>query len=188
MSPLFDFEADTSGWQVPIHDATIRVADGPPVRGRMWLRTDGELDIRWSADAHVGLDPTTLTFARPGIGEVSIPAHVTNSSGRGFIVDAETPPRDDLALVIMHWFNLPAILPAEPLRTPTSIHAGRWSCVSKPWKLTLDQRLEHQDLVDSARETSRMVMTHVGRLERADGADFSSADALDALAAFHAAL
>jgi len=188
MSPLFDFDSTQPGGEIMIHEGDVRVGAGPTVTGRIWLRTHGELDVRWSADANIDLGTTTLTFTKPDIGGVTIPVETTSSSGRGYVPGAQSSECDDLAYVMMHWINLPAILPSEPLATTNGFYAGRWTCVAPPWMLTLDQRFEHPELVATARETGSLVMTHVGKLECADGRAFGSREAVQALSAFQAAL
>lgn len=184
--------------------------------GRVVVRVVDGLDLRWDFDGDVPWgEPVRLRFHREDGSRVDVPAAVTNSAGSGYIQYAEiratssTPTTDaldregssarpfadsiasgggpELAYVLTHWFNMPSVLPSSPLAVASKIFAGRWEFEAEGWRLTLDERPDHRDAMKRAKHTSRSTMTHVGKLERRDGA-FSVADAKNVVAALEAAV
>ncbi len=144
----------------------------------------------------------TLLLRRPG-GDRQVPAWV-----RGIDVDSSTGDlsgagwsngagfgRAEAALdrIITHWFNLPNWHGPIPL-ADTTADGSRWQwsgrrvIKSAGWKVTIDVRPDHARVWRDLHKAHTYVMTHVMELRRADGGDFTAAEAEPVLTALHLAI
>lgn len=143
----------------------------------------------WECDVDRSL-PTgksSLHFNHPVLGVVQARAFVTDSEGRGSVHEALLGDGSALSSVRMHWMDLPAILPAEPLTDGRSVWAGSWEAVGAGWRLRLDKRPDLAATTRASRDSPHAV-THVGSLTRTDGATFTGDEAVNALASWQLAL
>lgn len=161
----------------------------PPATAACGSASGDGPSVLWQValDSGVLLEDVGLRLTRAGLGAVELPAAVTNSGGSGYIAHAEIGEPAELSHVIIHWFNLPAILPCDPLATPGGAYGGRWVCEAAAWRLTLDQRHDHTAAVGEVRGAARAVFTHVGKLEKVDGSPFTSTEASEVLTGWQAA-
>lgn len=192
MQGVYPFVSDQPGGVVVVHTGPATVAfDGRSCEGdvRVWVNTADGLDVLWQIeiDSSLPLKEVDLSLTRAGHGEVEVRATVTHSAGSGHIAHAELGEATELSHVMVHWFNLPAILPSTALRVPGGAFAGRWVCEAANWRLTLDQRPDHAPAVAGVRGTARAVLTHIGKLEKSDGSSFNSSEAHRVLAGWQAA-
>jgi hypothetical protein len=141
----------------------------------------------------------TLLLRRPG-GDMEVPAWVRGidfdsqtealSSGgwsNGAVFGSEEAPLDR---IIAHWFNLPNWNGPIPLADTTADGtrrkwSGRWMIDSEGWKVTIDVRPDHGRVWRDLYKADTYVMTHVMELRRADGGEFTAAEAEPVLTALH---
>jgi hypothetical protein len=194
MHGVYPFASSEPDGAIVLHSGPVKVAHehgDNTGTGRVWLDPRDGLTVRWEfeTDSRLELGDAVLTVNRPGLGDVMVSAHIMNSAGSGSIAHAALGDSMDLSYVIVHWFNLPAILPCLPLAMPGGgAYGGRWVCEASGWRLTLDQRSDHASAVDDLRGTAHAALTHLGRLERVDGSSFTSADADQLLSGLQTAL
>lgn len=150
------------------------------------------LNTRWWADGSgelFELGPAHLAFQHPALGTVEIPVDVLNSDGWGVCRGASIGSGEALRRVVVHWINLPSILPADPLSIGKRFWIGRWSVESSGWIHTLDSRPDHTHVVKKAtRDDAPYVVTHVAELTRTDGETFTGSQAIEILFAWQLAL
>jgi hypothetical protein len=151
------------------------------------------LKVRWRASASLtdGLEPgpATLSIDHPELGVLSLQVRVDHSDGWGTIANVELGPSRHLDRVIVHWVNLPFILPTTPLRNDQGSWLGRWQMQTHGWRLTLDCRQDHSRIIKIANELDeQFVITHVGELRRVDAAPFDSAEVGEVLFGWQLAL
>jgi len=191
LAGIYPFRSPEPAGAVVLHDGNVAVRVGDEVveaPGKLWLSVEDGLDVRWSVDLRLPLGPVELLIDRPELGRSSVAGVVSNTGGTGYVPGAGVGDSSRLSRVVVHWFNLPAILPAEPLEIPGGSHAGRWVCEAMGWKLIVDKRPDHTAAVEEARGTAIAVFTHVADLERVDGAKFTSQDAKRVLYGWQVAL
>lgn len=92
--------------------------------------------------------------------------------------------------IIAHWFNLPNWHGPIPLGDTTADGirrewSGRWVIASGGWKVTMDVRPDHASVWRDLHKADTYVMTHVMELRRADGSEFTAAEAESVLGALH---
>jgi len=180
LAGVYPFVSPEPDGAVVLHDGDITVQVGErtmDAQGRVWLSVSDGLDVNWTVDVRVPLGEVELLLDRPDIGTVRVTGMVSNTGGSGYVPAAGLGGSGGLTRVIVHWFNLPAMLPAEPLAVRGGAYARRWVCEAMGWRLTVDQREDHSVAVEEARGASRAIFTHVGHLERVDGGPFSTKDA-----------
>lgn len=180
-----------AGEDITLYDGPMTMR-GTHTTGRVWLRMTGGMEYRWELDgdeyAAFKLGETTLTFTHPVLGPVDLPVNVSSSRGLGEIAWATLGTAQRLDEVVAHWVDLPAILPAEPLATPSATWAGRWTAAGGGWRLTLDSRPDHAAVEAAVAGNPVHAVTHVASLRREDGCTFTPADAGGALGAWQLAL
>ncbi len=140
------------------------------------------------ATDHVELGPKTLSFEHADLGEVSVPVTAHSSEGSGSVGQASLGS-GPLHRVVVHWLNLPWMMPADTLRDPGRVWAGRVEMVAGPWRLTLDSRPDHSKMLSELEDEERQyAVTHIGQIERVDGAAFENLEALRLLQGWQLAL
>jgi hypothetical protein len=135
------------------------------------MTLDADLDIRWEADLghNIALGDVPLRVTRPDLGPVVVPAQVQRSEGRGYITKAELSNDAPLTRVVVHWINLPRILPAESLHSEGEVWPRRWRCDAASWQMTIDARLDLDEIVREVGSTRKFAITHLGELRRKTG-------------------
>lgn len=178
------------GHAIEMHSENVELIGSGSGPGRVWMTLDCDLDIRWEIDLqrHVGLGERQLRLRRPDLGEVDIPAWVTNSAGYGDVRRASFSSEAPLRHVVVHWVNLPQILPGERLTSDGHNWAGRWQCDAAGWSLTLDSRPDLTDVLPDLKSSRRFALTHVAELRRTDDATFTADEAADTLFGFQLAI
>lgn len=115
------------------------------------------------------------------------------SDGNGWI-DGQVVGDPDAPLnhVVAHWINLPSLLPAAGLHEHDGegwrTWTGRWIISLGEWVVTIDARPDHGEVYRRAVEDESFVITHVMDLRRADGANFTGANADEVLSCLHYAM
>ena len=160
---------------------------------RVWVTMRRGLKVRWrmtgAESRWLRLEPTTLSIDHPTLGPVEVPVDVQHSDGWGTSPAAELGVVDGIDRVIVHWVNLPVILPAQPLSDDRHSWSGRWEAEACGWRFTIDSRPDHTQVTKLANELDeQFILTHVGELRRGDGAPFDAARASDVLFGWQLAL
>jgi hypothetical protein len=164
----------------------IELYDGPGVVDGQDLRV--QLRVPMLHDVHptlhaagsqwIRVGETNVRIEHPDFGDTSVSVAVNSSWGTGDVMPSRLGPGGELDRVIVHWLNVPHLVPAAPLETPTSVWLGRLRFNAGPWLLTLDSRPDLSEVLRSARDVdAQFVMTHVGEVRRVDGAVFAATDA-----------
>lgn len=153
---------------------------------RVWVTMRRGLKVRWRtaepASYGLGLEPTILSINHPALGLVELPVDVNHSDGWGTSPGVRLGAVDGIDRVIVHWVNLPLILPSAPLSDDRRSWLGRWKAESCGWQLTIDCRADHAQVTKLANELDeQFVVTHVGELRRLDDAPFDAEVASDML-------
>lgn len=153
-----------------------------PIRVFMPMRRDAH--VRWRAvdlGAMSLFDLSALSIEHPDLGPVDVPITGLGNDW-GTVQPVEVGAGSELARVIVHWVNLPQILPGTPLSEDGSIWRSRWELETCGWKLTIDGRRDLGQAVRSAAEDDEeFVLTHVGEVRRADGDTFDAVAVEDIL-------
>jgi hypothetical protein len=144
---------------------------------RVWMPMRRDAHVRWAASNPSGVslfDASELSMQHPEFGLVVGPVMALgNEWGTVQAVDVGTG--SNLDRVLVHWVNLPQILPGRPLRHGGSMWRGRWELETCGWKLTLDSRLDLSSALRSAAEADeQFLLTHVGEIRRAAGETFDA--------------
>ena len=176
---MFDF--DSPGHDLELYEGEAEL-DGEPVgRIRIWVPMRRGLKVRWQIaepaphGLELGLEETSLTIDHATLGKVELPVDVNHSDGWGTSPGASLGAIDGIDRVVIHWVNVPLILPAEPLADSRGSWAGRWRVESCGWRFTVDSRGDHAQVTKLAHELDeQFVVTHVGELRRADGSLFDA--------------
>jgi hypothetical protein len=160
--------------------------DGEPAGGvRIWMPMSRGLKLRWQTtnpEQSVELGRSALSIDHPQLGSVVVPVDVNHSDGWGVGPGTELGVGGRLARVVAHWINLPLVLPSSPLTTGDRSWAGRWEVESCGWRLTLDSRPDHSELLRTANELDEQyLMTHVAELRRSDHQEFDATAASNVL-------
>lgn len=158
----------------------------------IWMAAKRGCDLCWSSTGRFW-EPTLgqrlLRFRHPRFGEVELPVRQNNSEGRGDWATAEFGSGVGLQRVVVHWMNLPEIVPATPLQVGGRTWLGRWTASAGGWRLTLDLRPDHAEILRAADlEDEQYVVTHIGELRREDGRSFEAGEAEDVLFGWQLAL
>jgi hypothetical protein len=144
---------------------------------RVWMPMRRDAHVRWAVSDPGGVslfDASELSLQHPELGLVVSPVMALgNEWGTVQAVDLATG--SNLDRVLVHWVNLPEILPGRPLRHGGSTWRGRWELETCGWKLTLDSRLDLSSALRSAAEADeQFLLTHVGEIRRAAGETFDA--------------
>jgi hypothetical protein len=130
------------------------------------------------------LGDAEIVFNHPELGHVRLRTRVTSSRGLGEIIWSTLGAANSLDEVVIHWMDLPSVLPADSLDDGVSTWSGRWSATGGGWALTLDSRPDYVAVAAAAAGHPVHVVTHVASLRRQDGSTFTPAEAEDALEAW----
>jgi hypothetical protein len=158
----------------------------PP--GHVWFvfPVDGQLAL----SAVLQEDGTKLSLTERGTsvdvlysGSGECPGFVSKAS-----VVAPTPPSESLSVVVFHLFNFPEfsgpedyfLSTTQPQR-PSPKPCGRATLTADGWRITIAATDRTGDHNDSLRAQGGYVITHMGRIEREDGSEFSSGQLEDLL-------
>lgn len=193
---VFDFVSP--GEDIVLHRGE-GVVDGASGRVQLWVSTGRIFGPRWrleSGSRDVNLDSSTLSIEHPHLGEVavSIAARGTKSgtegpSAFGSIGSSGLGGADQLERVVVHWMNLPMILPSSRLTLGNTSWSGRWHFEAAGWSFKLDSRSDLNEVLRVALEQEQgYVMTHVGEIRRTDGESFEAADVKEAIFAWQVTL
>ncbi|HEX5366266.1 MAG TPA: hypothetical protein VFW63_06335 [Acidimicrobiales bacterium] len=181
------------GEDIELYEGEALLGGDAVGRVRIWLPMTRGLQVKWRAldppHGHLSLGRQTLTIEHPQLGTAELPADVNHSDGWGASPEANLGTADDLVRVVVHWLNLPIILPADVLANDAGAWAGRLEFDSCGWHFTMDSRPDHWEALQLAnRSDEQYLMTHVGEMRRVDGSSFDTATAADALFGWQAAL
>jgi hypothetical protein len=187
LQPVFPF--GSPGEPIVLFDGSATAGGEPVRRLRVSVDMSGAMKVRWvaeEADVRLPLDQTELAFEHPRLGNVSLTASVTRDSGAGTVQHASLgSPRAALDRVVIHWANLPWILPADGLErraaTGRASWSGRWTGQAGEWTLGLDVRPDHAAVMTPDAMAVAANVTHTGELRRTDGVPFTPAAAADAI-------
>ncbi len=179
LSGVYDFRAPGQGLELYHGEGML---DGVPIGTvRIWVPMQRRLKIRWQADfpqQSVDIDSSVLAINHPQLGRVEVPVCVNHSDGWGISPGTELGDGRGLKRVVAHWVNLPPILPTKPLRSRNSVWAGRWQIETCGWRLTLDSRRDHTEVLKTAAALDEeFVMTHVAELCQVDQTEFEASTA-----------
>jgi hypothetical protein len=175
-----------AGEDITLYAGPMSIA-GVNATGRVWLQTNGDIKYRWEMDSHgsaIELGDAEIVFSHPELGPVRLRTRVTSSRGLGEITWSTLGAANSLDEVVIHWMDLPSVLPADPLDDGVSTWSGRWSATGGGWALTLDSRPDYVAVATAAAGHPVHVVTHVAWLRRQDGSTFTPAEAEDALDAW----
>lgn len=149
------------------------------------------VEVRWRFDdvRFVALGQAEVTITHPTFGEITVPVQATSTEGRGWSAGAELGAGTPLDHVVVHWVNLPTVPPVTGSSSPHVPRNGQWQVEVDGWELTLEGR---HDLVDirhqAGEDDEQFVVTHIGRLRRADRSTFDAAKAAEVLHGWQVAL
>jgi hypothetical protein len=102
-----------------------------------------------------------------------------------------TPPSDKIVAVTFHLFNWPQFYGAQDYiingsgPVATCIRCGRIILGAGGWNVTIAATDRTKDLCDALNNEGGMAITHMGRIERADGTAFSSENLEGFLSCLH---
>jgi len=198
-APLLPTPYDLRGRDEPIRLATIRgqleqnggqVAAGDVDLSLIWLPSPN-VRFEMSTDAWaIDLEPASLVLDLPeavtvpvSVGRIELGAAsevAGNLIDRGAFGDA-----NDVTVISFLLPNWPAMRGDWIDKPGAGGWLGRVVLDAPPWRVTLEARRDHRQLVDELRAFGGYAITHVGRLERIDGARFSVADGRDVLEALN---
>jgi hypothetical protein len=193
---VFDFVSP--GEDIVLHRGD-GVVDGAVGRVELWVSTGRIFGPRWRLEAgsrDVKLDSSILSIEHPHLGEVevSIAVRGTRSGTEGPIAlgsvgSSHLGGAAQLDRVIVHWMNLPMILPSSGLRVGDTSWSGRWDFEAAGWSFRLDSRSDLSEVLRIAHDQEQgFVMTHVGEIRRSDGEPFEAADVTEAIFAWQLTL
>jgi hypothetical protein len=159
---------------------------------RVWLPARRNLRVRWKAadpPGLVDLNSQDLSIVHPQFGPTDLPASVSNGAGWGTIDEADLGRGHAIARVLVHWVNLPMVLPGLPIEADGWAWRGRWAVESCGWRFTLDSRRDLSETFRAADELDeQFVFGHVGEVRRVDGHDFDAASATRVLLGWQLAM
>lgn len=179
--PVYPF--DEPGHEIVVHEGDIEIVGVGVGVGTVSATTNGSLDIEWKAELPTGIElgDVTLRLQRPDLGFVELYAAVNHSGGRGPIGSASLESGQQLTRVVMHWVNLPWILPAKDLHGEWGSWAGLWEAQGAGWCMTLSSRPDIGRVLPLMKRSRNFGVTYTGELRRVDGSSFDVNSAADAL-------
>jgi hypothetical protein len=143
---------------------------------RVELTFVGKPDLRWvgfpdSAPAEPEATDVSFQLERHGL-EATTEGHRVGRD-RGVLIHVEfAAPEARLRRVVAHWVNLPNIFAVGRIATKKATWCGRWRFEVDGWRITIDRRQDHDEVMDRAVDQSSYVLTHVMEIRRTDGAAF----------------
>lgn len=144
---------------------------------RLWMPMRSDAHLRWAASGPGGaslFEASDLSLQHPNFGLVAAPVMALGDQW-GTVQAVNVGTGSNLDRVLVHWVNLPQILPGRPLRNGGSTWSGRWDLETCGWKLTLDSRMDLSSALRSAAEADeQFLLTHVGEVRRAAGGTFDA--------------
>lgn len=187
LTPVYAF--GPLGTDVDLYAGPAKIGDLDIGPMRVQLTMSGELRICWEADHAQEVGPATLLIDHPSYGRTPLLTHVTSTSGRGEIDPSDLGAANSaLTRAVVHWINLPFMLPADRLTAGGASWAGRGTFDAAGWRFVLDAR---RDLVSHGTEllnSRAFLITHTADLSRADGSTFTVTDVEEVLYAWQTAL
>jgi hypothetical protein len=198
-APLLPTPYELRGRDEPIALATVngrllqkgaQVASGDVGLSLIWLPHPNvrfEMNAEpWLVDTEPGnleLDFPQAVTVPVSVGRVHVGATseiAGNLSDRA--AHGDTTDVDAISFLLANW---PAMRGEWITKPGAGGWLGRVVLESPPWRVTLEVRRDNRELVDELRAFGGYAVTHVGRLERIDGARFSVADGRDVLEALN---
>ena len=175
------------------------VVEGAAGRVNLWVSTGRIFGPRWRLEAasrDVKLESSTLSIEHRHLGEVEVSVAVrgTRSGSEGPLAfgsvgSSHLGGSAQLESVVVHWMNLPVILPSSGLRVGDTSWSGRWHFEAAGWSFKLDSRPDLSEVLRTAHDQEQgFVMTHVGEIRRSDGQPFGAADVKEAIFAWQLTL
>lgn len=125
---------------------------------------------------------------RTELDTVELGAAVNHSGGCGWIGSASLKSGDQLARVIVHWVNLPWVLPAKGIHEISRSWARLWEAQGAGWHMTLSGRPDLGRVIPLIKRSRHFGVTYAGELRRIDGSPFDVDSAADALYGWQVAL
>lgn len=186
--PVYPF--GEPGHEIVIHQGDIEILGVGTGTGTISATMNGDIDIDWQVDlpTNIELGDVNLRLQRRDLGFVELNALATNSGGRGVIPYASLASNRQLTRVVMHWVNLPSILPAEGLHEDYGSWSGHWEAQGAGWNMVVDSRLDLGAAFSAIKSSRHYTITHTGELKRVDGSSFDIDSATDALYGWQVAL
>lgn len=181
LQPVYDWVDPGEPLEVLSGDGRNNEDLGPV---RVWAPMKRDVELRWRATepGHFALGSSTLFMRHGSYGNVEIPVEVSHSEGRGRVSATELGRSDPISRVVIHWLNLPLILPGAGLEHGGLSWVGRWTVDAGPWRLTIDSRSDLSEAMRSmSADDEQFAMTHVGELRAVDGSQFDAATACQVL-------
>lgn len=187
-APIYPF--DEPGHDIVFHEGDIEVVGIGEGHGTILATMNGDIKIEWQVElpTRFELGDVTLRLRRPDLGFVNVDAVLNSSDGRGWIAAASLTSGQKLTRVIVHWVNLPWILPAEPLTDGRGAWAGRWAAQGAGWSMVLNSRPDLGRVFPLMEQSHYFAATYTGELRRVDGSSFDVDAAVDALYGWQVAL
>src|SRR6478736_3307136 len=105
------------GEDITLYAGPMSIA-GVNATGRVWLQTNGDIRYRWEMDSDspaMELGDAEIVFNHPELGLVRLRTRVTSSRGLGEIIWSTLGAANSLNEVVIHWMDLPSVLPADSL-------------------------------------------------------------------------
>lgn len=186
--PVYPF--DEPGHEIVIHKGDIEIVGVGIGVGAVSATMDGRLNIDWEVELPTGIElgDVTLRLQRPDLNSVELDAAVNHSGGRGWIGGANLESGQQLTRVVVHWVNLPWILPAKGLQGEWGSWAGLWETQGAGWHMTLSSRPDIGRVLPLMKRSRHFGVTYTGELRRVDGSSFDVDSAADTLYGWQVAL
>lgn len=183
---------------VCLYDGDLRLTAGShfstSVAGTINLRWLPHPEVRFSLPgppqlglhAMFGGNSQSLTLGACG---ANVSAVVTSAhpSVEGVVTDElQVGEERPVRYLHFHLLNFTRVQGSPVFCTATRSHVmGRVNCEDDQWRLILDPVPNIANVIDEVRERGGYVITHIGRLERADGSVFPAAESEDLLNAIY---
>ncbi|MGD0863392.1 MAG: hypothetical protein ABSA21_11635 [Candidatus Limnocylindrales bacterium] len=182
----------TPNAEVPIWSGRLRIAAGASVAGRgrvlmPWLPTPAlRFELEGSPSGDLQTEGTVSLWGQKARGRCLITSRPLFPAMPGKIEGIVNGPlaiggTPQMARLVVHVINFPKFL-GRPIEVgKRSWLRGRASLAGNGWKFTIDACPHVGQLVDGLNATGGYAITHVGVLEREDGALFRPRQAADPL-------
>ncbi|TWE29780.1 hypothetical protein [Prauserella muralis] len=192
------YEFNDVGEEITLYNGLIGGLGHVKYPGSIQLEMDPSFRVAWHVEPdgdkhaferwHLYVGDVDLVLHRPG-GEKIIRVRKNNTT-TGYINGANVgSENDNLAKVVLHWMNLPAIHASGVLIMNSGDTwyrwAGRCEFLIEDWKIVLDRRFDHERVWRQASDRRKIVMTHVMEISRSGGQGFRGTDVRPVLDALH---
>ena len=189
LRPVYGWVAP--GQPVDVVVAPLNVEDDDAATLTVLLPIIRHVHPQWHVDgqAHFELGARSISFDHPKLGRAVIDVQVSHSSGRGSVQPSNLGTQEPMNFVIVHWTNIPSILPGDFLTEGGAEWSGRLAFEASGWRFTLDARSDLSEVLRAANDGDhQFAMTHIGELRRTDDSTFDAETATHVLMGWQIAL